>query len=185
MKRIAVALLLLLASPAWADAPARPSREQTLDRLLGMLKVAPDEQSATSVEASIKGQWMAEATPAAKLLLQHGFAQLGEHQASEAFDDFDAALDLQPNLQEGWHGRALARADLGDYAGAIRDIAEVMKREPRQFSALVSLSSIFERRQDWRGAYEAWRRVLDLDPKTQGGEDRLKDLKRRAFGEQT
>lgn len=184
MKRLAV-LLVLATGPAWADAPVRPTREQTLDRLLGMLKVAPDEQTAAAVEGSIRGQWLAEATPATKLLLQHGFRELGEHQGNEALDDFDAALDLQPNLQEGWHGRAMARSSLGDYAGATRDIAQTLQREPRQFSALQDLSRIAEQQGDWRGAYEAWRQALELDPKTPGGEDRLKDLKRRAFGDAT
>ncbi len=185
MRRAALALALLLAGPAWADTPARPTREQTLDRLLGMLKVAPDEQTAAAVETSITAQWLAEATPAAKLLLQHGLGQLGEHQPNEALDDFDAALDLQPELQEGWHGRAMARADLGDITGALRDIAETLKREPRQFKALQDLSRIAEQSHDWRGAYEAWRQALALDPKTPGGTDRLNDLQRRAFGDPT
>ena len=184
MIRTALALLLL-STPAWADAPARPTREQTLDRLLGMLKVAPDEQTAAAVEGAIRGQWLAQATPATKLLLQHGASELTDHQPKEALGDFDAALDLQPDLLEGWHGRAMARADMGDYAGAARDIAETLKREPRQFSALEDLSRIAEQRGDWRGAYEAWRQALALDPKTPGGDDRLNDLKRRAFGDST
>ncbi len=57
-----------------------------------------------------------------------------------------------------------------------------MKREPRQFRALQDLSGIAEQRGDWKGAYAAWTRALELDPKTPGGADRLKDLKRRAFG---
>ena len=184
----AVAILLLLSAPAMAqdrDTPTRPSPAQTLDRLFGMLKVAPDESTAGAIEDSIQGQWIAEATPATKLLLLHGLHSLADNQANEALDDFDAALDLQPDLQEGWHGRASARAKLGDYAGAERDIEEVMKREPRQFRALEDLSTIAEQRGDWKGAYAAWSRAMDLDPKASGGAERLKDLKRRAFGEAT
>ena len=181
----ACVLLLLLALPVAAQSPAQPSREQTLDRLLGLLKIAPDEQTAGAVERSIQGQWIAQATPATKLLLLHGFGQLNEHQPSEALDDFDAALDLQPDLQEGWHGRAMARAQMGDATGATRDIAEVLKHEPRQFAALQDLSRIAEQRGDFKGAYEAWTRSLELDPKTPGGAERLKELKRKAFGENT
>ena len=150
-----------------------------------MLKVAPDEQSAGAVERSIQGQWIGQATPATKLLLLHGFSALNENQPGDALDDFDAALDLQPELQEGWRGRALARAQMGDPAGATRDIAEVMKREPRQFEALEDLSHIAEQRGDFKGAYEAWLQALDLDPKTPGGGDRLKQLKLKAFGQAT
>lgn len=181
------AVLVLLSTAALAqdrEAPNRPSPAQTLDRLFGMLKVAPDEATATAVEGAIQGQWLTQATPATKLLIQHGFQELSAS-PNDALDDFDAALDLQPDLQEGWHGRAAARARLGDYVGAERDIAEVMKREPRQFRALQDLSNIAEQRGDWKGAYEAWRLALELDPKTSGGADRLKDLRRRAFGDAT
>jgi tetratricopeptide (TPR) repeat protein len=188
-----IALLTLLAGPAAAQAPAapanpapvKPTTQQTLDRLFGMLKVAPDESSASAVEGAIQGQWLAEATPATKLLLMHGFKSLTDDHANEALDDFDAALDLQPDLAEGWHGRAMARAKVGDVNGAERDIEEVMKREPRQFAALQDLSRIAEQRGDWKGAYAAWSRAMELDPKTPGGADRLKDLKRRAFGDST
>lgn len=189
----ALVVLGLLTAPAFAQtpatpstpAPAQPTREQTLDRLLSMLKVAPDEQSAGAVERSIQGQWINQATPATKLLLLHGFNELTNNQPADALDDFDAALDLQPDLQEGWHGRAMARAQMGDTAGATRDIAEVMKHEPRQFAALEDLSRIAEQRHDYKGAYEAWTKALELDPKTPGGADRLKELKLKAFGQNT
>ena len=181
------AILLVLAAPAAAQSqvtPARPSPAQTLDRLFDLLKVAPDPTTAAAVERSIQAQWLAQATPATKLLLLHGLGELAANPA-DALDDFDAALDLQPDLQEGWRGRAAARARLGDYAGAERDIAEVMKREPRQYRALQDLSGIAEQRGDWKGAFEAWSRAMDLDPQAPGGADRLKDLKRRAFGDAT
>lgn len=177
--------LLLLAAQAAAQTPAQPTREATLDRLLGMLKVAPDEASAGAVEHSIQGQWIGQATPATKLLLQHGFTELGDNHPADALDDFNAALDLQPDLIEGWRGRAVARAQMGDPVGATRDIAEVIKREPRQFEAFEDLSHIAEQRGDTKGAYEAWMKALELDPKTPGGADRLKDLKLKAFGQET
>ncbi len=42
-----------------------------------------------------------------------------------------------------------------------------------------------EARKDWKGAYTAaWQKVLEIDPKTPGGNDRLKDLRRHALGEE-
>jgi tetratricopeptide (TPR) repeat protein len=186
---IPAAMLLLACGGAVAQtapSPAPPqSREATLDRLFGLLKVAPDEQTAAAIAGAIERQWVLAASPAIRLLLSRGLRELTDNDAQDALDDFDAALDLDSNLVAAWHGRAMARAGLGDAAGAERDIAETMKREPRDFSALQDLSHFAEQRGDWRGAYDAWSRAMELDPMTPGGADRLKDLHRRAFGDQT
>ena len=183
--RLALAGLLLLAAPAWAQTGPGETRAALMDRLFSMLAVAPDEHAAGSVESAIQGQWVAAATPAVKLLLLSGIRELNDEHPQDALDDFDAALDLQPDLIEAWRGRALARARLGDTKGAEHDIEETIKREPRQFEALQDLSHIAEQAGDWKGAYAAWSRVMAIDPKTSGGADRLKDLKRRAFGDET
>ena len=177
----AVAALLLLT----ATASAQPiDRAQMVDRMLGALQAAPDEQSAGMLESAIMGQWMDAASPAVKLLLARGLRKLPEA-PQDALDDFDATLNLDPTLVEGWHSRALARARLGDTAGAEHDIAETIRLEPRHFAAFEDLSRIAEQHQDWRGAYDAEQKALEIDPKTPGGADRIKDLQRRAFGDPT
>ena len=190
MNRAALLCLLLTAGASAAgSATAQPvpaeTRAQLMDRLFGMLQVAPDEHTAGAVEGAIQSQWVASATPAVKLLLLRGIRELNDSHPQDALDDLDAALDLQPDLIEAWRGRALARARLGDTKGAEHDIAETIKREPRQFEALQDLSHVAEQSGDWKGAYAAWVRVMAIDPKTPGGADRLKDLKRRAFGDET
>ncbi len=67
----------------------------------------------------------------------------------------------------------------------MRDIEETLHREPRFFPAFRTLAGIAESRQDWKGAYAAWTKLLEIDPKTPGGAEKLKDLKRRAFGDVT
>ena len=106
-----------------------------------------------------------------QLLLARGARELSENAPSDALDSFDAALDLSPDLLEGWRGRALARRALGDYAGAVRDIQELLKREPRSFLAFQDLSRVAEARKDWHGALVAWQKVLELDPHTPGRPD--------------
>ena len=70
-------------------------------------------------------------------------------------------------------------------AGAVAAIGETVRREPRHFAAFQTLSRFAEAREDWRGAYEAWGKAMEIAPKLEGGETKLKDLKRRALGDDT
>ena len=79
----------------------------------------------------------------------------------------------------------VARYQAGDTQGAIADLQATVQHEPRDFAAFETLSHIAEAREDWKGAYAAWQKVMEIDPKTPGGEDRLNELKRKAFGEET
>ncbi|GAC1348270.1 MAG: hypothetical protein NVSMB18_35950 [Acetobacteraceae bacterium] len=186
-------VLLVLAGPALAQGPSPtlglgpsvPALTQTsVDNLLAALKVAPNEDAAAALEAQIRALWAGAASPAVKLLLSRGAREISESAATDALASFDAALDLSPDLLEGWRGRAQARRVLGDYPGAIRDIQELLKREPRSFVALQDLSRIAEARGDWRTALAAWQKVLEISPHTAGAQTRLYDLRRRALGEQ-
>lgn len=187
-----VALGLLAAAPiaaltrrARAQAPKPPDKKAALDQVLAALKAAPDEDAAAMLEAHARAMWLDAGGPAVRLLLGRGQRELSENAPDAAFDSFDAALDLEPELAEAWRGRALARFRLGDTAGAVRDIQETLRREPRHFLALQDLARIAEARGDWQGAYAAWQKVLELSPKTPNGAPRERDLRRRALGEDT
>ncbi len=189
-----VFLLLALIAPAAAQTVAAPpsppqpqsqARKVLLDHLLDTLRTAQSEAEAAPIEARLKEVWLEQASPSATLLLARGARDLGAGANQDALDDLDAAVTLDPNVPEVWHRRAIARFQAGDLRGAVRDIEETLKREPRYFPAFRTLATIAESRNDWRGAYAAWQRLLEIDPKTPGGGDRLKDLKRRALGDVT
>jgi tetratricopeptide (TPR) repeat protein len=186
MRIVAVALLgvLLLAAPARADQKADAHKAE-LDRLFKALRAAPDETAAGMLETRIRSLWVEEASPAAVLLLSRGEREMGANADDEAVEDFDAVLTLEPEYAEGYNHRAAARAALGDYAGAIRDIQATLARDPRHFPALQGLSHIAEQQGNWHGALEAWGRALDIDPRTPGGIDRLEHLQKKAEGEAT
>ena len=148
------------------------------------MKSAPNEAAALALEAQIREMWARAGTPAVRLLVSRGTRELSEGAPGDALDSFDAALDLSPDLLDGWRGRAAARRSLGDYVGAVRDLQELLRREPNSFIAFQDLSRVAEARGDWRSALIAWQKLLDLDPQTPGGQARLRDLKRRALGEQ-
>ena len=175
-------LALLLVAPAALAQPAPP--KSSADNLFIALKTAPSDDSAAAIEAQIRAQWAAAATPAVRLLLTRGARELSEGAPNDAFDSFDAALDLAPDLLEAWRGHAQARRALGDYAGAVHDLQELLKREPRSFVAFADLSSLAEARKDWRAALAAWQKVIEISPHTPNGQTRLHDLRRRALGEE-
>ncbi len=181
--------LLLAGGPAAAQSPASPmppaQHRAAINALLDQLKAARSQAEAAPLEQRIVQAWLEQGSPAVALLVTRGLRNLraGAHQ--DALEDFDAVIALDPAFAEAWHRRAIARFELGDTRGAIRDIEETLRREPRNFAALRTLSRIAESRQDWKGAYTAWQKMLETDPQAPGGADKLKDLKRRAFGDTT
>ena len=186
MRYILLPILLLFAVPAFAQNAGGPGAERraALDKLLGTLKSAPSAEAAAPLEEQIQRLWLNAGTPAVTLLMSRGLRELKANANPDAIEDFSDAITLDPNLAEAYHQRAIARFASGDTAGAIADIAAALQHEPRNFAALETLTDISEARKDWKGAYEAWQKVLEIDPKTPGGEERLNDLRRHALGEE-
>jgi tetratricopeptide (TPR) repeat protein len=187
MKRLIFAALLFAWLPAVAQNANAPNsdRRAALDRLLGSLKSAPSEEIAGPLERQIKELWLNAGTPAVTLLMSRGLREMKADAKQDAIEDFSAAITLDPSLAEAYHQRAIARFAAGDTPGAIADLQATLQHEPRSFVAFQTLSAIAEARKDWKGAYDAWQKVLEIDPKTPGGQERLKDLRRRALGEET
>jgi tetratricopeptide (TPR) repeat protein len=173
----------LAAAVAQAQTPAE--KHAAVDHLLDALKAAPDEQAAAALEERLQQTWLRAGSPAVTLLMSRGLRSMQAGQDDEAAASFSDAITLQPDVDEAWHQRALARYHAGDMSGAIHDLEETVRLEPRNFAAFRSLSQIAEARGDWKGAYAAWLKVMELDPKTPGGAERLQVLKRKAVGEDT
>jgi tetratricopeptide (TPR) repeat protein len=185
LARLVVLVTTLLATPALAQEKPDASKRAMLDQMLSALRAAPSEDVADALEQRIRQAWLEGGSPAVTLLMGRGLRELQAGANDEAQQDFDAALALDPDLAAAYNQRAVARFQQGDITGAIRDIEETLRHEPRDFAALQSLSRIAESRKDWAGAYAAWQQVMAIDPKTPGGEARLQDLRRRALGEAT
>ena len=182
--RLLPLLFVLLATPALAQSKPDPRRAE-LDAMLTALKAAPNEQAAATLEARIRERWLQAGSAAATLLMGRGMRDLQSDSASEAVDDFDAVLVLEPDYADAYHRRAMARFALGDYPGALADIEATLQREPRDFAALKTLSQIAESRDDYKGALAAWQKVLELSPHTPDGAERLKELQKKVLGEES
>ncbi len=125
-------LHLVCAPPAQAPAPAE--KRAAVDHLLDALKAAPDEQAAAGLEGQLEQTWLRAGSPAVTLLMSRGLRSLQAGQNDEAVESFSDAITLQPDVGEAWHQRALARYHAGDVNGAIHDLEETVRLEPRDFS---------------------------------------------------
>jgi tetratricopeptide (TPR) repeat protein len=186
VKPILLAMMFSATLAANAQNAAAPGndRRAALDKLLGALKTAPSEEIAGPLEEQIRQLWLNSGTPAVTLLMSRGLREMKADAHQDAIEDFSSAITLDPNLAEAYHQRAVARFAAGDTPGAIADLQATLQHEPRSFAALQTLAAISEARKDWKGAYSAWQKVLEIDPKTPGGQERLKDLRRHALGEE-
>jgi tetratricopeptide (TPR) repeat protein len=175
--------LLLCATPAFAQAPPQAAPKGELDQLLTALPMAPDEAAAARMEQRILELWQRSAGPTAALLMGRGARNLQAGDTVESVQDYDAVLALEPNFAGGYTSRAMAKYQSGNVSGAIADLEAALQREPRQFNAWRTLSSIAEDQQHLPQALEAWKKLLEIDPKTPGGAEHLKELTRKVEGE--
>lgn len=177
-------LLLLLSGSALAQ-PAPPAGAAQLNQLLDALHAAPSPEIAQAIEAQLEEAWLNAGSPAVRLLMGRGLRELKASNYKDAVEAFSDVVTLDPNSAEGYRQLALSRYAGGDPRGAVAALALAVQHEPRDFLAYKSLSEIAEQQQDWKGAYEAWQKVLALDPNTPDAHQRLKKLQVKALGQET
>lgn len=195
-----LALLLVLPpaampSPLRAQAPpaAPPSpaarvveaRRAELDRAFEALRSAPDEAGAALVEGRIRALWAQAASPSVALLLRRGARNVETQMPAEALEDFDAAITLQPDFAEAWFLRAQAQARAGDNTAAGRDLQEALRLEPRHWPALLSLSALQDEAGNAAGAFRTLGAALAINPRMPGGQEKLREQRRKAEGDTT
>jgi tetratricopeptide (TPR) repeat protein len=173
------------ALPVLAVAQTSAEKRAEANKLLDALQAAPNEAVAAPLEMRIRQLWATSGTPAVTLLMSRGLRELQAGAHDDAIEDFSDAITLDPTLAEAYRQRAVARYQAGDTRGAIADLEATVQREPRDFAAFETLAHIAEAREDWKGAYAAWQKLMAIDPKTPGGQDHLNELKRKALGEET
>jgi tetratricopeptide (TPR) repeat protein len=180
---ILCALMLLGSAAAAQTQSAADSTKADINALLNALQAAPNEQTASLLEDRLQRVWLRSGSAVTTLLMSRGLRSLKAEQYDEAIGSFTDAITLKPDFAEAFHQRAIARYQAGDTPGAVTDLGETVRLEPRNFLAYRVLADISSAREDWKAAYLAWQKVLEIDPHTQGGQERLRDLKVKAVGE--
>ncbi len=178
---ITLATLLALAAPAHAqsakdeaDAPqtqapepqlsTEQQRQELLDRLFGRLKTAKDQKEGQAIEQSIWRLWTRSGSPTDDLLLEQATKSMNARQYDRALDILDAIIEHSPDFSEAWNKRATVNYVVGRLDQSLADINKVLSLEPRHFGALSGLGMIRRDKGDDRGALEAFREALAINP---------------------
>lgn len=134
-RRIAAALLftvgLAVAAPGKADQHAAD-----LPALISSLGDAPSAAAAQVIEQKIWALWFEAPAPKAAELFKAGRAAGEAGDVQQALAAFSELVDEFPDFAEGWNQRAIVRFMQGDLDGALEDVEQTLKLEPRHFGAL-------------------------------------------------
>lgn len=158
------------------DKLSKAERDGLIDELLEKLSAAPSEDAGKGIERTIQNLWLTSGSPSIDLLMRRGLDVLGEGDYDRAYFYFDEVVTFAPAYAEGWHRRAAIHYVREDYAAALRDIEQALRLEPRHFEALAGLGVILEDLGDRKGALDAYRRALSLNPWLSNGRARVSPL---------
>ena len=151
------------AAPA-APAPAEESSGKSLDRLYERLAKTRFPDEAAGILGEIERERAQSGSDAADLLYSRAQKARASADLKLARRLFDAVVDFDPDWSEAWSGRATLRFQSGDLAGAMVDIAETLKREPRDVGALAGLGAILLEYGEPEAALRVYDRALALAP---------------------
>ena len=152
---------------AAAPPPAKPAVSAdaaALDRLYARLARTPYADEAVGILTEIDQMRTQSGSDTADLLLARAQKARAAADLSLALQLFDAVVDLYPEWSEAWSERAAARYQSGDVGGAMGDLAQTLKREPRDVGALAGLGAILLDSGNPEAALKVYDRALKLAP---------------------
>ena len=140
------------------------ARKKMLDALFERLRQASDPDDAKHIAESIERLWLQSQSDTANLLMQRVTASVMAEQYPLALSLLDRLVALAPDWAEAWNQRATTRFLTGDTDGAMADIDQVIKLEPRHFGALAGMGMILRGAGLNKSALEIFNKVLGIYP---------------------
>ena len=101
----------------------------------------------------------------------------------EAKVAFSEIIELDPDYVEGWNKRATVKFLLGDFYGSLKDIEEVLKRQPRHFGAISGSGLIHIHNSDFLEAYKSYKKLIEIDPQNGDSKRFLPMLASKLYGQ--
>lgn len=131
---------------------------------------------AKGIEREIALERKRSGSVTADFLLKRGVEALERREPDVAIEHFSALIDHAPEVAEGWHGRAQAFFDQGEYGQALSDLSQALNLDPRNYEAIFGLGAIFESLERPRQALAAYRLALKAHPHYKNAAEAVKRL---------
>ncbi|GLS17353.1 hypothetical protein GCM10007874_03680 [Labrys miyagiensis] len=177
MKIAILALMGLLASPAAALAQDQPAAAPTLDHLYERLGKAQSETEARNIALQIERMELKSGSDTTDLLMDRALTAIQASNTGKAIKILSAIIHLKPDYAEAWNKRATAYFMQKDYVRSIADIAETLRRNPREYGAWSGLGMMLADMGDKKHAYEALKKALEINPQIPGAQKVFDELK--------
>lgn len=161
MKLIGLTLALVVwAAPAFAGS----DRAGELDRLYARLAATHFPDEAAGIVSEIERVRLQSGSDVADLLLARASLAQQKEQWPVALPLYDSLVDLYPDFAAAWGERASARYRAGDRLGAVADLGQALKRDPRDIAALSSFGEVMLAQGEAIQALQVYDRALALAP---------------------
>lgn len=140
------------------------SRAEVLSALYAKLKTAPDAKAAEPITESIEQAWRASGSDTVNLLMSRVDDFVLSAQLDLAAKVLDAVTDIAKDDAEVWHQRAIVSFMQKDYQRALGELRRALSIDPHHYKAMRDLGMVLQQMGDKKGALEAYRQALEVNP---------------------
>ena len=134
--RHCLAILLIVAAPAFAECPATPDISDEMEALIEEVRAAPNEMAARDVSARMWELWLTAPDETAQDVLDRGMRRRVSYDFLGAVEEFTRLIEYCPDYAEGYNQRAFVYFLSEDYEKALVDLDAALARSPEHVGAL-------------------------------------------------
>lgn len=138
-----------------------------------------DKQVSQMAEHSLWSIWFRGGGKGTCRPFREGVALMASESHELAIEKFTAAIEVDPEFAEAYNQRAIAHFLLGNWANALADCREAIRRVPFHFGALAGMGLCHIQLGELANALDAYRRAVRVHPHMAGVADTIKCLERR------
>ena len=157
-------------------------RDKALSDLYAYLAAAEDAKQAETVAASIERLWVTPGSDTITLLMQRALGAANAKNPELALKLLDAVVALAPDYAEGWNRRAYVHYTQNHLEQALGDLRRTLALDPSHFKALDGLIHILREIGRKKEALQAARRLIDINPYSDGTQALIDELARELEG---